>query len=171
MCLCPFDSTFQCDPPLHSYMETWVPLCNTVCVFQPLYFSSLTLGRMCTYISTYIYVHLTLHVCSTLFAYFHGGHGFLSVPLYVCCCHLTSGLTPWLECLYVSVHVFTSTWLPMSPQTPMHSYMETWVPLWGTVFVSQSLHFCPPTLVRICTCISTCIHVHLTPHVCFTPLA
>ena len=34
----------------------------------------------------------------------------------------------------------------------------------------QSVHFQSHTLIKMCTCISTCIHVHQTYHVCFTPL-
>ena len=40
---------------------------------------------------------------------------------------------------------------------PMDSLMENWVPLYGSVFVFQSPHFCCHTLFRMCTCISTCI--------------
>ena len=58
----------------------------------------------------------------------------------------------------------------MSVSHPLNSYMETWVPLCGTVVVSQWPHFCSHTLVRMYTCISTCIHVHLTPHVCSSPI-
>ena len=104
--------------PMHSLMETWVPLCGIVCSSQSPYFCSPTLVRMCTCISTWIYVHLTAHVCSI----------------------------------------------------PMHSLMESWVPLYVSVFVSQSPYFCSLTLFRMCTCISTCIYVHLTAHVCSTPM-
>ena len=95
------------------------------------------------------------------------------VPLLgiVCCIHLTSGCTPWLECVHTFVHVYMSIWLPMSTQTGLHSYMETWVPLWGSVFVSHSPYFCSHDLYRMCTCISTCTSVYLTPNVCFTPFA
>ena len=104
-------------PPMDSYMESWVPLCVTACVSQSPYFCCYTLFRMCTCISTWIYVHLAAYVWST----------------------------------------------------PMHSLMETWVPLYGSVFVSQSSHFCCHTLFRMCTCISTWIYVYLTPHVWSTP--
>ena len=106
-------------PPMDSYMETWVPLCDRECVSQSPYFWSDTLVRMCTCIGTWIYVHLTTHVFST----------------------------------------------------PMHSLMKTWVPLYGSVFVSQSPHFCSHTLSRIFPCISTWIYVHLTAHICSTPYA
>ena len=43
---------------------------------------------------------------------------------YVCPSHPTSGPTPWLECLHVSLYVFMSTSLPMSASLPLHHYME-----------------------------------------------
>ena len=94
--------------PVNSLMETW-----GVCWSPSPYFLSHTLVRMCTCISTSIYVHLTVPVCST----------------------------------------------------PMHSLVETWVLLYGSVFVSQSPHLHSHTLFRMCTCISTCVYVHMTPHV------
>ena len=106
-------------PLLHSYMETWVPLCTSVCVCP----SHPTSGHTpwfkctCTCISTWIYVHLIGHICST----------------------------------------------------PMHSLMEIWVTLYVSVFVSQSHYFYFPTLIWMCTCISTCIYVHMTPHVSSSP--
>ena len=91
------------------------------------------------------------------------------VSLHVCPSHLIFVPTPCLECVHASVHEFMSTWLLMSGPPPMHSLMETWVPLYGSVFVSQSSHFCCHTLFRMCTCISTWIYVYLTPHVWSTP--
>ena len=86
------------------------------------------------------------------------------VPLCVTACVSQSPWlcpTPCLECVHASVHEFMSTWLLMSGPPPMHSLMETWVPLYGSVFVSQSSHFCCHTLFRMCTCISTWIYVFL----------
>ena len=91
------------------------------------------------------------------------------VSLHVCPSHLIFVPTPCLECVQASVHEFMSTWLLMSGPPPLHSLMETWVPLYGSVFVSQSSHFCCHTLFRMCTCISTWIYVYLTPHVWSTP--
>ena len=90
----------------------------------------------------------------------------------VCLCpsYLISVSTPCLECVHAPVHEFMSTCLLMSGTLPMHSLMETWVPLYGSVFVSQSSHFCVHTLFRMCTCISTWIYVCLTPHVWSTPI-
>ena len=92
------------------------------------------------------------------------------VSLHVCPIQSGYGPTPCLECVHASVHEFMSTWLLMSGAPPMHNLMETWVPLYGSVFVSQSPHFCCHTLFRMCTCISTWIYVYLTPHVWSTPM-
>ena len=106
-------------PPMDSLMEIWVPLFGIVCLLQSSYFWSHTSFRMCTCISTCIYVHLTANVCSI----------------------------------------------------PMHSLMEIWVPLYGSVFVSQSPYFCSHTLFGMCTYISICIYVHMTPHFSMIPFA
>ena len=55
-------------PPMDSYMESWVPLCVTACVSKSPYFCFYTLFRMCTCISTWIYVHLAAYVWSTPYA-------------------------------------------------------------------------------------------------------
>ena len=88
-----------------------------------------------------------------------------------CFCHnhFLSGHTPWLECVHASVHVYRSTWLQKCSPPPLHSYMESWVLLYITVYVLQSPHFCSNTLFRMCTCISACIYVHMPPHVSSTP--
>ena len=102
--------------PLHSYMETWVPVCDTVCMFQSVHLWSHTLFRMCTCISTCVYVHLTPHVSWTPLWIVTCKQGIHCVAPFVCCSHPASGLTPWLECVYASVHVFMSIWLPVSSQ-------------------------------------------------------
>ena len=48
--------------PMHTLMSSWVPLYGSVFVSQSHHFWSHTLFRMCTCISTWIYVHLTAHV-------------------------------------------------------------------------------------------------------------
>ena len=48
-------------PNLNSFMKTWVPLCDIVCLSQSAYFWSHTFVRMYTCINTCIYVHLTPH--------------------------------------------------------------------------------------------------------------
>ena len=66
-------------PPMDGYMESWVPLCVTACVSQSPYFCSYTLFRMCTCISTWIYVYVTPHVWSTPYGNLHGK---LGAPVY-----------------------------------------------------------------------------------------
>ena len=85
----------------------------------------------------------------------------------VCLCpiHLSFGPTPCLDSAHASVHEFMSTCLLISGPPPMHSLMVTWVPLYGSVFVSQSSHFCCHTLFRMCTSIRTWIYVHLAASV------
>ena len=70
--------------------------------------------------------------------------------------NLISVPTPCLECVHASVHIFMSTQLPMLVQPPMHCYMETWIPLCGSVCVSQSPYHWSHTLIKMYTCISTC---------------
>ena len=55
-------------PPIDICMGSWVPLCVTACVSQSPYFCSYTLFRLCTCISTWIYVHLAVYVWSTRYA-------------------------------------------------------------------------------------------------------
>ena len=55
-------------PPMDSYMESWVNLCVTSCVSYSPWLWSHTLFRMCTCISTWIYVHLAAYVWSTAYA-------------------------------------------------------------------------------------------------------
>ena len=129
---------------MYCYTETWGPLCGNVFVSQSPHFCSHTLFSMCTCISTCIYVHLTPHVFSTSY-----------------CSHPTS--------VHASVHEFMSTWLPMSALSHLNSFMKTWVPLCDIVCLSESSYFWSHTFVRICTCISTCIYVHLTPHFSLIP--
>ena len=196
-------------PPLHSYIETWVPLCSTVCVYQALHIWYHTLVRMCTCISTCTYVYLTPHVCITALAYLYGNmgssvwhceyvavipplvphlgyyvymhqcmylcqpdspcllqplwvvtykHGFLCVALCVCCSHPTSGPTPWLECVYRYVHAFMLKWIPMSPQIPMHSLMETWVPCIAQCMFSSHLISVP---IPCLECVHASVHVFM----------
>ena len=52
-------------PPMHILMEILAPLYGNVFVSQLSYFCCHTLFRMCTCISTWIYVYLTPHVWST----------------------------------------------------------------------------------------------------------
>ena len=92
------------------------------------------------------------------------------VPLFltVCVCpsHPGCGPTPCLECVHASAHEFMSIWLPMSGPPPSHSFKENWVPLYSSVFLSQSPHFCSYTLFRMCTC----IYVPLPPMLAQPPV-
>ena len=99
--------------PVDSYMERGVSLHSAVCVFQSLYLWSYPLVRMYTHVSTSIYVHLTLHVCSTPTEYLHGNMG---TPLWHCefVTITISGPRPWLECVHATIHDFMSIWLPIS---------------------------------------------------------
>ena len=153
-------------PLLYSYMETWVPVCGAGCVLQSSHLWSHTLVRMHICISTCIYVHMTPNVTWNIWilTWKHRCHC-------LCPSHLISVPTACLECAHASVCVLMSTWVPNSAASPLPSYMETWVPVCGTVCMFQSVHFWSHTLFRMCTWNSTCINVHLTPHVCSTPFA
>ena len=62
------------------------------------------------------------------------------VPLYssvFVSSHIISVPTHCLEYVHASVHIFMATSLLMLAHPPMDSYMESWVPLCVTVFVSQ----------------------------------
>ena len=164
-------------------MATLAPMYGSVFVSQSSYFCCHTLFRMYTYISTWIYVYfnpmsgpppmdsymeswvpLCVTACVSQSPYFCCYTLFRMCPIHSAC-----GSTPCLESVHASVHEFMSTWLLMCGPPPMHSLMETWVPLYGSVSVFQSSHFCCHTLFRMCTCISTWIYVYLTPHVWSTP--
>ena len=142
--------------PLHSYMETWVPGCGTVCMFH---FWSHILFRMCTGISACIYVHPTAHVSSTPYGLVTWEPGCICVAVCVCSSHPASGHTPCFRmctCIstWIYVHLTANVYC-----TPMHSLMESWASLSGIVCLSQSPPFWPHTLVRMCTCINTWIYV------------
>ena len=55
--------------------------------------------------------------------------GYSFVSLCLCPIHPGCGPTPCLECVQAPVYEFMSTRLLMSGPPPMHSLMETWVPL------------------------------------------
>ena len=71
-----------------------------------------------------------------------------------------------LECVHASVHEFMSTWLPISCPAPMYSFKEKWVPLYDSVFLSQSPLFSSDTLFKMCTC----IYVPLLPMLAQPPV-
>ena len=130
-----------------------------LCVSVSLLFWSHTLVRMQTCISwPPMSASLSLHSYMANI----GAH----VWHYMCLSHFSSGPTPWLECVHASGHVCMFTWLSMSAS-----------PLWIVtckhecpcveLCMSESPLFWSHTLVRI----GTCMHVHLSPHVCLTPFA
>ena len=76
------------------------------------------------------------------------------VSLHVCPSHLIFVATPCLECVHASVHEFMSTWLLMSGPPPMHSLMETWVPL----YVSHACVCVPVISFCVATPCLECVH-------------
>ena len=162
----------MCSPPLmHSLMEAWVPLYGSVFVSHSSHFFCYTLFRMCTCISTWIYVYLTPHVWSHPLWIVTWKVGCPCVSLCLCPNQSGWGPIPCLECVHASVHEFISNLHPMSGPTPMDIYMESWVALCVTACVSQSPYFCSYTLFRMCTCIITWIYVQLAAYVWSTPYA
>ena len=87
------------------------------------------------------------------------------VCIYVCHCvalsefpsHPSFNPTLWLECIQLSVHVCMSSCLTTFAPSPFYRCVQL------SLFWSQ-------TLIRKCTCISKCMNIHLTPHICSTPL-
>ena len=157
---------------LHSIsILTWKDgyLCVALCVFQSLSPWSHILDRRCTCISTCTSVYLTPYVCFTLFAYLRGKMG-SSVWQIVCLpviCFWSHTLFKMCTC--ISTLIYVLTWLHMSVPPHLYSFMKTWMPLCDIVCLSQSAYFWLHTFVRMCTCISTCIYVHLTPHFSLIP--
>ena len=161
-------ATYVWSTPMHSW---WKPEClyMAVCLCPSHLISFATPCLECVYASVHEFMS-TLHPMSgpPLWKCIWK-NGCPCVSLCLCPIHPGCGSTPCLECAHASVHEFMSTWLLMSGPAPMHSLMETWEPLYGSVFVLQSSHFWSDTLFRMCTCISTWIYVYLTPHVWSTP--
>ena len=162
MNLCPPDCPCLLPPPMLSFLETWLPLFVTVSVSHSPCLCSHTLFKMCTCIITWIYVHLTVCPCipvclcpthlicvptPCLECVQSSVHEFMStwLPMYGSSPyaqfdgnsqspHLFP--SPCLECVHASVHEFMSTWLSSSGTAPVHTLMSSWVPLYGSVFVS-----------------------------------
>ena len=130
-CVCCIHLTSGCTPSLE-YVYALVQ------VYMPIWLP------MSTQTGLHSYMERCVHLCSTVC---------------VCSNYSISGNTPWLECVHASVHVFMSIWLLVSPQTPMHSYTDTWEPPCGSVFVSQSLISIPsPCLL----CVHASGHVFMS---------
>ena len=111
--------------PMDSYMETWLPLCDSERVSRSPCFWSDTLVRMC---DMHQYMNLCLpytpHLVHPLWIV-TWKLGCPCVLLHLCPSHLIFVPTPCLDCLHASVHEFMSTWLLMSGPPPLHSLMET----------------------------------------------
>ena len=125
---------------LHKYVCPWVILF----AWARYPFSACTPWSEC--------VHASVHVCMSTQLPMLAQHPmdsymetWISLCGSVCVCpsHPASGQTPWLECVHASIHIYICTWLPMSTPCPMHSLMETWVPLCGIVCLSQSPYSIP----------------------------
>ena len=159
MNLCPPD----CPCLLHSLYIVWWKAgcpCMTVCLCPNHLISVPTPCLECVHAS----VHVFMSTCPPMLAKplwigtWKGG--FLCVALCVCPSHPACGPILWLKCVHASIHVYRSTWLQKCAPPPLRSYMETWVLLYGMVYVSQSPHFCSNTFFRMCTFISTCTYVN-----------
>ena len=153
--------------PMHSWMKSWVPLFVTVHVSQSPYLWSHTFLD-CVHASVQEFMSTWLPSSGPALYILWCQVGCPCMAVCLCPSHIISDPTPCLECVHVSVHKFMSTFLSMSGPHPLHTLMSSWVPLYGSVFVSQSQHFWSHTLFRMCTCIRTYIYVHLTPHVSST---
>ena len=108
MNLCPPDCPCLLPPPMHSFMETWVPLCVTMCVC-PIHPACVPTHCLeCVHVSVHEFISPTAHAWS------NSRHSFMEtwVPLFltVCVCpsHPGGGPTPCLECVHASVHEFMS---------------------------------------------------------------
>ena len=152
---------------------TWkdVFLCVAWCVFQSLYLWSHILDRRCTCSSICTSVYLTPNVFFTPFAYLHGKMG---SSVWHCVCHPVIYFwshTLFKMCTCISTLIYVHTWLCTSVPPHLNSFMKTWVPLCDIVCLSQSAYFYSHTFVRMCTCISIWVYVHLTPQITSNPYA
>ena len=144
----------------------WKPgcLCMPVCLCPSHLICVATPCLEHVHASVHAFMSTWLHVCSSPVCTVWWKLWYPCMAVCLCPSHLISVPIPCLECVHALVHEFMSTWPPISAPPCMHSLMEICVPLYISVFVSQSPHFCSHTLFRTCTCISTWIYVHLTPH-------
>ena len=111
-------------------------------------------------------VHASGHVC--MFSTHHmqlWTNMYTPVIPHVCASHLYSGLTHWLECVHTSVHLCISSRLTTC------NCGQTCTPLWSPTCVFQPPVFWSYILVRMCTCISMCMYIQPTFHVCSNPFA
>ena len=117
--------------------------CMAVCLYPRYLISVPTPCLECVHVTVHIFMSTLLPILAQppMDSYIEGWVP--CVSLCVCPSHPACGLTPCLECVHASVHVIMCTWLTRSGPDPMHNLMETWVPLNGSVFVSQLPHLFP----------------------------
>ena len=70
------------------------------------------------------------------------------------------------SCISTYIYVHPTPHVSSTPYALLHGNLDSSV--WQCVCVSQSPYHWSHTLIKMYTSISTCIHVHLTYHVCFT---
>ena len=108
----------------------------------------------------------------------HSNMGNMDVTVWHCVfwgpIHLISVPRPCIRmCTCISICNYVSVWLPMSLLHPiMHTYMERWVPLCGTVWCTSSHPTSGPTPWS--ECVHTSVYVPspcLTPHICFDSIS
>ena len=92
------------------------------------------------------------------------------IAMCLCPSHLISIPTPCLECVHASVHGIMCTWLPRSGPDPMHSLMETWMPLYRQCVCFPVTSFVPTPCFK---CVHTSVHEfmsHLTVLIWSSPM-
>ena len=127
-----------------------------------------TFIRMCTCISTWIYAHLHCPMSTPPPCIVWWKPGCTSMSVCLCPSHFISVLTLCLECVHASVHVFMSRWHPMLAKPLLIVTWKHGSHVWP-LCVSESPCLWSHNLIKMCTCIISCIYVHLIYHVCFTP--
>ena len=133
---------------LHTNMSAsvWPNVCHAVTSFLVPYFG------------LNVYMHHYVYVCLPDSPYLHLLFGIVVhnyVHPFVVFCensyHLSSGPTPWLECMHTPVHVHISTKLSTSAPPPLQSCMQTCVILCGLTCVSQLILLPVPKCVLLST--------------------
>ena len=122
-----------------------------------------------------IYVHLTPHfsLMPPPLNCYHGKMVCHFVALCVCSqsALLLESQTMVRMYTHASVHQFMSTWLCMSAPPPMNTFMKILGLLCVALCVCHNHYFSwSQTLVRMCTCNSTSIYVHMNLHFILTSL-
>ena len=143
MHLCPPDCLCLLHSPMHTLMETLVPVCGIVCLSQSPYFLTHTLVRMCTmhqymnfmfpWLSAPLPMHSLMESWVPLYC-----SVFMSQSPHFC----SPTLVRMCTCISTCIHVHLIYHVCF---TFLNSDMETWVPLYG----------------RMCVC---CSQLALVPH-------